>query len=237
MSEQEKQEQVPETPARSEGEAASPEGSAAEAPAAEAGERRPARREQAAAPAGPATAVVAQRHVPGAPVVSRRAVLRLGFWSGLGAIVAGLAACGLDIIYPRGVTGFGGKVSAGELSGYPAGSKTQVPEGRFWVVNLTAEQGGPGLLALWWKCPHLGCTVPWRADFVWPDPTTGAPKKGWFRCPCHGSTYTDAGVRVFGPAPRSMDTMDLVIDGGRITVDTGNVTPGGPDNPDRAVRA
>ena len=26
------------------------------------------------------------------------------------------------------------------------------------------EQGGPGFLALWWKCPHLGCTVPWRDD-------------------------------------------------------------------------
>jgi cytochrome b6-f complex iron-sulfur subunit len=67
--------------------------------------------------------------------------------------------------------------------------------------------------------------------------TTGADKQGWFRCPCHGSTFTEAGIRVFGPAQRSMDTMDVVVgEGGRLTVDTGKITPGGPDNPNRAVR-
>ncbi|MEX1254199.1 MAG: Rieske 2Fe-2S domain-containing protein [Dehalococcoidia bacterium] len=233
MTEQEKQEQPAEGPPAAEGEAADAEATGATADAAG---RRPARKEQAAAPAGPSTAVLARRNVPGEPVVSRRTVLRVGFWASLGAMIAGIGACSLDLVYPRGVTGFGGTVSAGEVSQYPPGSKTQVPEGRFWVVNLTAEQGGPGLLALWWKCPHLGCTVPWRPEFVWPDPTTGAPKKGWFRCPCHGSTYTDAGVRVFGPAPRSMDTMAMTIENGRISVDTGGVTPGGPDNPDRAIR-
>ena len=49
-------------------------------------------------------------------------------------------------------------------------------------------------------------------------------------------SYTDAGVRVFGPAPRSLDTMDLTIENGRITVDTGAVTPGSEDNANRAVR-
>jgi cytochrome b6-f complex iron-sulfur subunit len=79
--------------------------------------------------------------------------------------------------------------------------------------------------------------VPWRPTFVFPDPLTGAPKQGWFRCPCHGSTYTDAGVRVFGPAPRSMDTMEISVDAsGRVTVNTGSVTNGAPDNPDRALR-
>jgi cytochrome b6-f complex iron-sulfur subunit len=197
--------------------------------------KRPAR--GAAAPAGPSTAVVVPKRRPGSDIVSRRAVLKTGFWASVGAAVAGLVACGVDQLYPRNVAGFGGVVDAGEVSQYPPGSKTQVPEGHFWVVNLTEDQGGPGFLALWWKCPHLGCTVPWRPTFVWPDPVTGAPKQGWFRCPCHGSTYTDAGVRVFGPAPRSMDTMALSISGGRISVNTGSRTNGGPDNPDRAVTA
>ncbi len=192
--------------------------------------------ERAAAPAGPPTAVLAPRPKPGEPVIPRRRVLQIGFWASLGGLLAGLGAVLVDNIYPRGVKGFGGTVSAGDVSQYPPGTKTQVPEGRFWIVNLTEEQGGPGLLALWRKCPHLGCTVPWRPNFVWPDPVTGAPKTGWFRCPCHGSTYTDAGVRVFGPAPRSMDTMALSISNGRITVDTGNITKGAPDNADRAVR-
>lgn len=198
--------------------------------------RRPARPGAGSAPAGPPTAVVRPRRVPGTQVVSRRTILQAGFWASLGAAVAGVAACSVDLLYPRNVAGFGGRVSAGDVSQYPPGSKTQVPEGRFWLVNLTEEQGGPGLLALWWKCPHLGCTVPWKPAFIWPDALTGAPKQGWFRCPCHGSTYTDAGVRVFGPAPRSLDTMALTVDGGRISVDTGSITNGGPDNPDRAVR-
>ena len=170
-------------------------------------------------------------------MISRRSLLRVSFWGALGATVAGGIAVTLRLIYPPEVAGFGGQISAGEVSQFPAGSKTQVAKGRFWLVNLTQEQGGPGLLALWWKCPHLGCTVPWKATFEWPDPGTGAITKGWFRCPCHGSTYTDAGVRVFGPAPRSMDTMKLTIKDGRISVDTGSITKGAPDNSDRAVRA
>jgi cytochrome b6-f complex iron-sulfur subunit len=164
-------------------------------------------------------------------------MLQTSFWAGIGAAVAGMAACGLDIIYPTQVTGFGGTVSVPAATVPQPGEKVQIGEGRFWLVNLTSEQGGPGLLALWWKCPHLGCTVPWVPGFVFPDPATGALKQGWFRCPCHGSTYTDAGIRVFGPAPRSMDTMELTVSSsGDVTVNTGSVLPGGPDNPDRAIR-
>ena len=48
-------------------------------------------------------------------------------------------------------------------------------QGKFFLVH-----NEDGLLALYTKCPHLGCTVP-----------------GWdrrqrpaFQCPCHGSMYT-----------------------------------------------
>lgn len=170
--------------------------------------------------------------------VSRRGVLRLTFWSALGGGLLAIAASMVDMLYPRGITGFGGVVSAGTLDQFPPGTKKQVQEGRFWLVNLTAEQGGPGLLALWWKCPHLGCTVPWRDNFIFPDPATGQNKTGWFRCPCHGSTYNDAGVRVFGPAPRSMDHFELAVDPSskRISVNTGKVIKGSPDNPTFAVK-
>ena len=151
-------------------------------------------------------------------------------------MVAGMAACGVDLLYPRGVTGFGGTVTLNPGEVPKPGEKNKIQRGHFWIVHLTEDQGGPGLLALWWKCPHLGCTVPWRPTFIWPDPVTNAPKQGWFRCPCHGSTYTDAGVRVYGPAPRSMDTMDVTVGAnGSVTVSTGTRTKGGPDNPNRAV--
>ncbi len=170
--------------------------------------------------------------------VSRRNVLRLTFWSGLLAGLLAFAATIVDMLYPRGIVGFGGVVVAGTTDKFPPNTKTQIVEGKFWLVNLTAEQGGPGYLALWQKCPHLGCTVPWRDNFSFTDPATGQTKLGWFRCPCHGSTYTDAGVRVFGPAPRSMDHMELTIDPSskRISVNTGKITKGSTDNPKFAVK-
>ena len=72
--------------------------------------------------------------------------------------------------------------------------------------------------------------MPWRSGFTFES------DQGWYRCPCHGSTYTKAGVRVFGPAPRSMDTMAIGIDAnGNITVQTGDRTSGSADNPERAA--
>jgi len=170
--------------------------------------------------------------------VSRRGILRLTFWTGFLGSLGALAGVMIDNLYPRGITGFGSVIIAGTVDQFPPGTKTSVQSGKFWLVNLTEEQGGPGLLALWWKCPHLGCTVPWRDNFTFPDPATGAEKRGWFRCPCHGSTYTDAGVRVFGPAPRSLDRFPITIDPSTkvISVDTGASQKGTPDNSSFAVR-
>jgi cytochrome b6-f complex iron-sulfur subunit len=170
--------------------------------------------------------------------VSRRSLIQITFWAGLGSGLLAIAGSLVDFLYPRGIIGFGGVVTAGTIDQFPPGTKTQVPAGKFWLVNLTAEQGGPGYLALWWKCPHLGCTVPWREGFSWPN-AEGVNTLGWFRCPCHGSTYNHAGVRVFGPAPRSMDRMEITIDSatGRIDVNTGSISKGTPDNADFAVQA
>jgi cytochrome b6-f complex iron-sulfur subunit len=183
-------------------------------------------------------AVIAIEHVE-TKQVSRRSLIQITFWAGLGAGLLAIAGSLVDFLYPRGIIGFGGVVTAGTVDQFPPGTKTQVPAGKFWLVNLTEEQGGPGYLALWWKCPHLGCTVPWREGFTWDNPETGTKTQGWFRCPCHGSTYSHAGVRVYGPAPRSMDHMEITIDPstGRIDVNTGAITKGTPDNADFAVQA
>jgi cytochrome b6-f complex iron-sulfur subunit len=124
----------------------------------------------------------------------------------------------------------------------------RIVEGRFFLVNLepgttpNGEETEGGLLALWQKCPHLGCTVPWNEGFFFRE------RKGWFRCPCHGSTYTkEGGILVEGPAPRPMDVFpfDLNDDGtlkiaenGAVTVQTGRQFEGtgSPDNPSKAVK-
>ena len=62
---------------------------------------------------------------------SRRGLLRITFWTGLGAGLLGIAGSIVDMLYPRGITGFGGVVSAGDGRKFPPGSKTQVPEGSF----------------------------------------------------------------------------------------------------------
>ena len=169
--------------------------------------------------------------------VSRRTVLQGSAWLGIGAMLAATGGVIVDFLWQRDVQGFGGIVAAGNVSKYPPGSKTKITAGKFWLVHLTQDQGGPGFLALWQKCPHLGCTVPWEPNFAHTDATTGASKRGWFRCPCHQSTYNDAGVRVFGPAPRSMDRMALTITPeGEIEVDTAAIEKGAVENAASAVR-
>jgi cytochrome b6-f complex iron-sulfur subunit len=84
-----------------------------------------------------------------------------------------------------------------------------------------------GFFALYWKCPHLGCTVPWAPqDPAMPGPPGGGDlsftDKGRFKCPCHGSIYNRYGQIIAGPAPRPMDRFPLTIDSsGKIVVDTG----------------
>lgn len=93
--------------------------------------------------------------------------------------------------------------------------------GKFYIVNNDA-----GLMALYWKCPHLGCTVPWSDE--------GDVQ---FRCPCHGSIYDYNGVRLGGPAPRPMDLMGVSIDEatGDIKVDTKAISERGGYDPSQAV--
>jgi len=174
---------------------------------------------------------------PAGRQVSRRSLLTAGVWVGLGATLAASVGTLLDYLWERKPGTFGGIVTAGPVDQFPPGSKTKIQEGKFWLVNLTAEQGGPGFLALWQKCPHLGCTVPWEESFRFTDPDTGRSTRGWFRCPCHQSTYNHAGVLVYGPAPRSMDRMQVEIDAssGAVQVDTGRIGKGAPDNARYAV--
>lgn len=170
--------------------------------------------------------------------LKRRQVLRGGvFASLLGFIILSVGSF-VNFFNPRHITGFGGIVKVPK-STVPEQGKDPVKifDAKTWLVNLKPGEGGfqsvppsknGGLVALYQKCVHLGCTVPWRADFEF------GGERGWFRCPCHGSTYTKGGARVFGPAPRSLDTFDLTINGdGSLSINTGKITLGDTSDPQR----
>ena len=198
----------------------------------------------AVAAAAPPGVIVVQPRPAGAqlPAVSRRKVLLVGFWTALGTMLLGVVTTMLTIVYPRGVTGFGSSVFIGAIDQLEPGKKLHNLDAKAWLVRFDADQAkrNPGaqegsILAIYHKCVHLGCTVPYRPDFSREDPRSGETYAGWFLCPCHGSTYSDAGVRVFGPAPRSLDTFELIIKDGKMTVNTGKITTGGTDNASRAI--
>jgi cytochrome b6-f complex iron-sulfur subunit len=143
---------------------------------------------------------------------------RLWFrWLGWGTIVALLGqwtvGTALGFFWPKKIGAFGGVVSAGNVSDLQVGDVRLVRDGKFFVSRVPE-----GVIALYWKCPHLGCTVPWKDT----DPSMDTIKdKGRFNCPCHGSLYDRYGQIVAGPAPRPMDYFPIELQAGKIMVSTG----------------
>ncbi len=72
-------------------------------------------------------------------------------------------------------------------------------------VVYIIKKGGQ-IKALSAVCPHLGCTVPWDAD------------RNEFVCPCHGGVFAPDGTHLSGPPPRSLDSLDTKVSGGKVMV-------------------
>jgi cytochrome b6-f complex iron-sulfur subunit len=155
----------------------------------------------------------------------RRDLLKLALFSPLLLLISGCQEM-LMRFYPKKPTSLGRQVTVpGTLADYPEGSVSVVREGKFYLAHVPE-----GLLALYWKCTHLGCTVPWKES----DEHQG--NRGIFRCPCHGSTYLRTGENVAGPAPRPLDLMQVELSGNKIVVDTGKITKRTGWNPSDAVK-
>jgi cytochrome b6-f complex iron-sulfur subunit len=178
-----------------------------------------------------AEAAAAVRARPKRHFLSRRLALR---WAGWGTILAVLAGWGngfLQFFYPHKTGAFGGTITAATTSELKVGDVKVLPDGKFYLSHV-AE----GYLALWWKCPHLGCTVPWKESEPAIGSDVGKFDKGEFHCPCHGSQYDRYGQIIAGPAPRPMDAFPVTFDGDKIKVDTGPTKAitrerSGPDSP------
>ena len=101
---------------------------------------------------------------------------------------------------------FGTVVKAGRVNEFEVGSVSYFRESRFYLLRLET-----GFLALYRKCTHLGCVVPW-------DEAAGN-----FNCPCHSTLFTPQGDVITGPAPRPLDLFPVEIRGDEIFVNTGIV--------------
>ncbi len=131
-------------------------------------------------------------------------------WKALATIVVAEGAIGSwQMLRPANAGAFGGIVKVGDPADFPEGTVRYFSEGRFYV---TSHEGR--LSALYQKCPHLGCRVPFC--------TTSSQ----FECPCHGSAYNIIGEYIRGPAARGMDRFPVTVEGGQVTVDTETVLEG-----------
>lgn len=153
---------------------------------------------------------------------SRRTFLK----AGVGALGAGLATVVVApaLRYALWPLAEGVKISSGGEDFVVVGNKAQfgaepvkvdiyadrvdawnrtknVKIGSAWVVEIDGE-----LHAFSSVCPHLGCAVDW------------SPEAGRFKCPCHRSAFAVDGTPEAGPAPRSLDTLEIESREGLIAI-------------------
>jgi cytochrome b6-f complex iron-sulfur subunit len=154
--------------------------------------------------------------------VSRRNFLGM-IWVGLSGIAA-LEIGGMVLAYmrPRLARGdFGSMITVGPIDDFPPGSVTPVTNGKFYLSRLKDS----GFLAIYKKCTHLGCSVP----FV--------QTEGKFVCPCHNSQFDDTGELLNPPAPRPLDLFPVLIEDGIVKVDTGKIISRNHFDPSQVVYA
>ena len=161
------------------------------------------------------------------PPVPRRKFIRYAVFSLLGAFTATSAVATYQLLYPTKVTGFGAKVAAGSVEEVKAllGHQKYVrnASGHFYLLPATEDAA----IAVYWKCVHLGCTVPA------PNPDIA----GNIQCPCHGSLYNGkTGDLIHGPATRPLDYFPVTVENGNVIVDTGKVITRQAFAPSQATR-
>lgn len=167
--------------------------------------------------------------------VTRRQFFNRAILASFGSFIALFSVDSLAFLWPKLSGGFGADIDAGPVSDLLAQAFTSdgsvlpvfIPEARAYIVpapaTLSKQFEGKnvavgGVFALFQRCVHLGCRVPWCA-----------PSQG-FECPCHGSKYDGIGEYFAGPAPRNLDRFQVELNGDRLIIKTGSIiqTPRAP---------
>lgn len=174
-----------------------------------------------------------------AGVLSRRSFMRRMLGAGLGILSIEFLGGTLAFLWPPPAEGIGvvhrvGTIPdiLGAAPDWARGRPFEFRPARAFLINVPAakamalgdelEVNDPGageILALWRRCPHLGCMIPMACE-----------TRSRFQCFCHQSTYNIVGEKLeLGPAPRGMDRFPVRIgDDGAVLIDTREVISGPP---------
>ena len=151
--------------------------------------------------------------------MSRRSFVAsfVGAFAGLVATVIGMPILRY-ILYPvRTVSAARKWTEIGDVSGFdnidtPVSRTITLTQRDGWREVVTPQpvfvtRTGEGeLLVLSPICPHLGCSVAWRAN------------QNKFVCPCHGGQFDADGRHLSGPPPRRLDRLDVQVKDGKLQV-------------------
>lgn len=175
--------------------------------------------------------------------LSRRRFLRRSMLAVWGLAATASVTGSLYMLYPNLTGQFGGSLTVGTKSQFPAATPDAFKvnqagvfyrvEAKTYIVHfkkdthfllkgtnlsdqfdsetVLKDADGSCWIALYQRCVHLGCTVPFRDDCL------------SFKCPCHGSHYNSDGEYLDGPAPRSLDRFAFHFEGESVVVDTGTL--------------
>jgi Rieske Fe-S protein len=164
---------------------------------------------------------------------------------GVGLLAIEFAAGTVNFLWPQIRKGLGAKFRVGTVADvleidpqFANGWPYPYNPARVFLVNVPAAKelasgrdvtvtdlAATDLLALWRKCPHLGCLVPAPCESI-----------TRYQCRCHRSTYNILGEKMHeGPAERGLDRFAVEIErDGTIVIDTARLTQGPPNQgPDR----
>ena len=160
--------------------------------------------------------------------VTRRQFFNRAITATFGSFMGLMGLYSLAFFWPKLSGGFGSDVDAGSVGEVQSkvfasdGSILPlfIPEARAYIVPAPvtlseqfAEKNveAATLMALFQRCVHLGCRVPWCG-----------PSQG-FECPCHGSKYNSIGEYFAGPAPRNLDRFEVEVRNDRFIIKTGSI--------------